>query len=48
MRYALIYSQQNVVTGAFGLSQEFAIRPAFQTGPLRRVRIVAGKAMPEI
>jgi hypothetical protein len=48
VRYSVIHRQQDVVSGGLGRPQQLSILPAFQACPLSRVRLMTGKAVPEI
>src|SRR5207248_8034143 len=48
VRYSLIDSQQDIVSGSFRGSGQVSILLAFHSSPLCRVRVVLGKAVPEI
>ena len=48
VRDCLVDRQQDVVSGRLSGSEQITIFSAFQSGLLRRVRIVAGKAVPEV
>lgn len=48
MRYALVDSQQDVVSRSLSRSEQVSVLPAFQSSPFSRVRFVGGKAVPEV
>ena len=48
MRYSLVDGQHYFVTGYFCSPQQIAILFAFETRPLGRVRMVTGKAVPDV